>query len=182
MSVSVSGFDRDFSKKIMGSEAYDIERVKENLAYAAKRLKLIITPVWLSGVNDEQMPKIIRFAKEIGAEIAIQNFLINKRGRNPVKEISFEKFYEKLEKLEKELGVGLRGSVEKLEKTKELPRPFKRNDVITVEIMCPGRFPKEKICVSKDRNIVVLNCAKDSGRIKIKLVKSEHNIFSGVPV
>ena len=182
MSCSVSGFDDELSKRLMGNTAYDPKKVREALTYAAKKLKLIITPVWLNGINDSQMPKIIDFAKEIGALLGIQNFMHNQKGRNPVKEIALEEFFSKLKKLEAEHKVVLISGPNEFFATKEYEKPFNKDQTIKAEIMCRGRFKNEVIAAARGRNIVVSRCTKDRGRITIKLTKDAHNIFAGIAV
>lgn len=177
---SINALDEKLTKKIAGKN-YNIENIKEICRHIVKKANLIITPVLIPNVNEGEMPKIIEFAKEINAEIGIQNCLNYKFGRNAVKQKSFDWFYEKLKKWEKEHDVKLIKSFEDfgIEKTKPLPKPFKKGDIVNAEIFCRGRLKKEKIAVAKERSISIPSCRKEEGRVKLRITRSKHNIFIG---
>jgi len=191
--LSINALDVELSKKIANGP-YDIENIKELAKYISKKANLIITPVMLHGVNEEEMPKIIKFAKEINAKMGIQNFLNYRFGRNPVKQINFDKFYEKLKAWEKEFDIKLilDESYFNIKKTKQLDKPFDKEDVVKAQIIGNGRLKNEKIAVAKDtsegrfrkdkvfskRIITIPNCDKQ-GNVKIRITKSKHNIFIG---
>ncbi|MBI2575552.1 hypothetical protein HYV82_06730, partial [Candidatus Woesearchaeota archaeon] len=160
------------------------------------KMELLIAPVWLPGYNDEEIPKLIRYAMDIGAKIGVQNYLYYKRGRNPATPMEWDKFYEKLAGLEKEFGINLtkmdlKGEF-RIMATKNLPKPFRKGQVIDAKIMCPGRYPKEKIAVavtgdkgdsgkeSAARNITIINCGKEQGTVRAKIIRTKHNVFSAV--
>ncbi len=177
---SINALDDKLAKKIAGS-GYNVGKIKEICEYIAKKTNLIIAPVLIPTVNEEEMPKIIEFAKKIGADIGIQNFLSYKLGRNPVKQISFDKFYARLKEWGGKYKVKLIKSVEDFDivKTKSLPKPFKKEEVIEAEIMLPGRFKNEMIAVAKGRSISVPNCFKEKGKVRLKITRTKHNIFVG---
>ena len=177
---SINSLDEKLAKKIAGT-CYNVEKIKEICKYIVKKANLIITPVLVPTINEEEMPKIIEFAKEIGADIGIQNFLPYSLGRNPVKQMPFEQFYAKLKEWEDKHKVKLIKSVEdfNIVKTKPLPKPFRKGEVIEAEIVCPGRLPQEKIAVAKERTISIPNCLKEKGKVRLKITRSKHNIFVG---
>ena len=177
---SINSLDEKIAKKIAGA-CYNVGKIKEICRYIAKKANLIITPVLVPTINEEEMPKIIEFAKEIWADIGIQNFLPYSLGRNPVKPIPFDKFYEKLKEWEDKYKVKLIKSVEdfNIVKTKPLPKPFRKGQIIEAEIVCSGRLPYEKIAVAEQRTISIPNCLKEKGRVRLKITRSKHNIFVG---
>ena len=135
----------------------------------------------LPNLNDDEMPKIIEFAKKINAKVCIQNFLNYRFGRNPCKSLPFEKFFEKMKNLEKKHEVKL--IVDSTDfnviKTNKLEKPFKKNDIIEAEILFDGRLKGEKIAMAKNRLISIPNCYK-TRKVKLKIVRSKHNIFVGI--
>ena len=183
LNISVSAINDMLAKEIMGTSAYNIKKIKEMLTYTVKnaKFKTIITPVFINGVNEEEMDSLIEFSKEIGCEIKIQKFCTNKAGRNPVKEISWEPFYKKLQELEEKYDIKLKEEIYKLEKTKEYPCPFRKGELVEAKIVCPGRYKYEKIAVAKERCIVIPSCRKESGVIKVKILSSKHNLITGRP-
>lgn len=177
---SINSLDDKLAGKIAGMP-YNIQRIKEVCRYIAKKTNLIITPVLIPTINEKEMPRIIEFAKEIGADIGIQNFLNYKLGRNPVKQIAFDEFYKRLREWQDKYGIKLIKSVEDFNiiKTKPLPKPFKKGEIIEAEIVCPGRLLNEKIAVAKERTISIPNCYKVKGKVRLRITRSKHNIFIG---
>jgi uncharacterized protein len=182
--VSISAMDVEQGKILMGTKAYNIEHVKKIVRYAAGKVKTSIAPVWMDGINDDEMEKIIAFAQEIDVPVRIQKFCHNKFGRNPIEEISWEDFYEKIAALEKKTGATLKEdeSSYKLTETKELERPFKKGQTIEAQIVSVGRYTHERLCVAGDRLITVPKCRKDKGKMKVKILRTTHNVFVGESV
>ncbi len=186
LNLSLNAIDPKKAKLLSGWGLYDVERIKRIAEYASKKLELLIAPVWVPGLNDSEIPEIIRFAMGLGARIGVQNYLYYKKGRNPVKPASWEEFYSKLEALEKKFGINLtkmdlKGEF-KIMQTKKLPKPFRKGQVIEAEIMGPGRYPNEKLAVAGERNITVANCIREKGTVRIRILRTKHNIFSGETV
>jgi uncharacterized Fe-S cluster-containing radical SAM superfamily enzyme len=177
---SINSIDEKLTKKI-ANQAYNIKKIKEICKYISRKANLIITPVLISTINEEEIPKIIEFAKQIGADIGIQNFLNYRLGRNPVKQIEFNKFYNKLKTWEKTYKIKLIKSINDFNiiKTKQLPKPFKKGDIIEAEIVCKGRLRNEKIVIAKQRSISIPNCYKEKGKVRLRITRSKHNIFIG---
>ncbi len=186
LNISLCAIDPEKAKKIAGVPAYNLKKLLESIRYAAPKMDVLLTPVIMHGVNDDEMEKLVEFSKEAGCkDIKMQNFLTNKRGRNPVKEISFEQFGSELKVLEDKHKVKLMYDMHKLPETKELPRPFKRGEAVKVRIMCKGRYKNEYVGVAGERSIVVRSdkfkmmspkqlIGKD---MKVKMQRSNHNIF-----
>jgi uncharacterized protein len=183
--LSLHAVDQDIANKLAGFP-YNVKRVMEMAAYAATKMDVIITPVWLSGYNDLELPKLAKFAADIGKNnktcppLGIQNFLPYKMGRNPVKTVPFEDFFKRMKELEKEFNVTLlytKGF--NMYPVKELPKPFKKNQIVDAEVKLPGRIGNEKLAVSKGRVISIPQCDKTSGMVRVRIRRAKHNIFSG---
>ena len=67
-----------------------------------------------------------------------------------------------------------------IKETRELPKPFEEGDIVTAVIKCPDRFKNSVVAAAKDRTISVPDCqyVKDK-KIKIKIMRDKHNIFTG---
>ncbi len=182
LNVSISAYDDAKAKEMMGSNAYSIARVIEMVEYANTKIPVTITPVYVEGHNDAELGKLIDFAKKINCKIAIQKFCFNKFGRNPIKDKTWDHFFAQLKELEKEHKLVLLGELNKIPGSMELPKPFQKDDVIVAEIMTPGRMRKDKICVAKERSILVPSCEKINGKIKIKITQIKYNTFIGTMV
>jgi len=179
--VSLNAISQEIATKIAGT--YSNEKVLKIAAYIAQKTSLILTPVWIFGMNDSEIPKILEFAKKLKASIGIQNFLCYKFGRNPVKEKSFEEFYAELKRLEKKYHVKLIHTAADftIKPAKELPKPFKKGDTIDAVIMCEGRLAHEMLAVAQDRVIAIQHCTEKIGkRVMVRILRSKHNIFTGI--
>lgn len=183
VNLSLNALSQSTAKRI-ANKPYNLKKVLEIAAYIPKRLDLIIAPVFLPGYNGEEMPNLIEFAKKIKAgkncpPIGIQNFFDYKFGRNPVKSMPIEVFFKKIKELERKHDINLtvKGGFEVI-RAKELPKPFKRKEVVEAEVVLPGRLRNEKLAIAKNRLISIPNCYKE-GRVKVRITRAKHNIFFG---
>ena len=177
INISINALDESLSKKLAGTKNYNLKHVLEITKYASKRIKTVIAPVLLDNINEKDIESLVKFAKNIKAEILIQNFLYNKKGRNPVKQLSWNKFYEILRDLEQKYNIKLIVKCPLVE-TKKLPLPFKRGDIIKAKVMIQGRNKNEKLAVVGNRVILIPNLKK-IGYVKVKIKHSNNNIFTG---
>jgi hypothetical protein len=149
--------------------------------------------VYVPGINDAEIPKLIRFAQEIGAgkrfpPLGIQKFEHYRYGRSPkgVKAQSWWQFFNRsIRPWEKEFGIKLRldpardfGTVRR----PFIPLVFSKGEKVTVEIRAPGWIHGEMLGVARNRVVSVYNCGKESGQVRVKIVATKHNIYVGVPV
>jgi uncharacterized protein len=184
--LSINAIDRKKAREIAGS-TYDIEKIIRIAEYIAKNGDIILTPVWIPGVNDSEIPKIIEFAIKIGGKkpIGIQNYLQYNLGRNPVKEKGFDEFYLELKELESKYSTKLIQSVEdyNIRETKELAKPFKKGFLVRATVVCEGRFKNEMLAAAGNRLISFQNIRQKVGsEVKIRINHAKHNIFSGTIV
>ncbi len=187
INLSLHALDPEKAAKLAGYP-YNLNKVLEIARYIPKtKLDLIIVPVWMPGYNDEEMPKLAKFAEEIGAgkncpPIGIQNMLNYKFGRNPIESAPMEEFYKKMRELEQKHDVKLifdKSAFDVID-LPELPKPFKKGQVIEAEIVLPGRIGNEMLAVAKDRLISVPNCDYEEGKkVKLRIKRTKHNIFLG---
>lgn len=195
VNFSLDAIDEEKARKLAGTRTYHVSHIKEMIGYAAKKLnKVIVAPVLVQRYNEDEMEKIILFIKSIKEEtkikekngkqpiLGIQNYLSYKTGKHPAKELPWEKFYQFLDKLEQKHQIKLKFKKEdfNIRKTKDLPKPFKENDVIAAVLKCPDRFPNTSIAAARNRNISVINCLfRAEKQVKIKILRDKHNIFVG---
>ena len=175
INMSIEALDPELAKRIAGIDSYNIEKVRKTAEYIAMNtdIDLLIAPVWLPGINDEEIPKLIEFALSIGAgkkwpALGIQKFLSHKNGRKPdvnVKVMSWEKFYSQLEEWEKKFQTKLILSPRDFGShvCKALPRMFKRNEKVKVKIIGPGWMKGEKLAIARDRVLTIV----DAGNIPV---------------
>ncbi|MDD1670208.1 MAG: radical SAM protein [Methanomicrobiales archaeon] len=82
VNLSIHALDPGLAKTLAGVSWYDIGQVKKAAQGVAKStIDLLIAPVYLPGYNDAEIPRIISFAREIGAG---NQFCPGDRGREEV--------------------------------------------------------------------------------------------------
>ena len=179
INLSLNAIDKMIAGRLSGA-SYNINYVLKMAKYAVKKLDLLLAPVWVPGINDDEIPKLIGLSQDLKAKIGIQNMLNYKYGRNPMKAMPWAVFTQKMAKLEKKYGVKLLLDEKDfgIVKTKNLSKPFRKGDIIKAEIVCDGRLKNEKIAVAQGRNISVKNCTKKR-IVKVKITRDKHNIFFG---
>jgi uncharacterized protein len=179
INISLCAIDKDIAKKLANAP-FNVNRLLEMITYANKKLEVVIAPVYLHGINDNEIPKILDFAKSIKNEkgfplVGIQNFLHYKLGRNPVKEYSFEKFNEKL----KQWDANLKDDFYHIFPSKKLPKPFRKDDVVEAEVVCNDRYKNQCIAKASNRVITIFSDVSIGKKVKVKILKDKHNIFVG---
>ncbi len=173
INMSIESLDPGLAKRIAGTDSYNLERVTENAEYIAKNtdIDLLIAPVWLPGINDEEIPKLIEFALRIGAgkrwpALGIQKFLPHKYGRKPdIRAMSWESFYLRLREWERIYNTKLVLAPQDFgsHECKAIPRVFKRYERVKVKVVGPGWMRGEKLAIARDRVITVV----DADRIPV---------------
>jgi uncharacterized protein len=194
INLSVHALDPAIAKMLAGVDWFDIGKLMESArAVAQSRIDLLIAPVYIPGINDDEIPKLIRFAQEIGAgkrfpPLGIQKFEHYRYGRSPkgVKAQSWWQFYNRsLRPWEKEHGLKLElnpardfGTVRR----PFVPLAFDKGEKVTVEVRAPGWIHGEMLGVARNRVVSVFNCEKQAGNVRVKIVSTKHNIYTGMPL
>lgn len=194
VNLSMHALDPALARELAGADWFDIATIADAAkAVAQSRIDLLIAPVYIPGINDAEIPKLIRFAQEIGAgkrfpPLGIQKFEHYRYGRTPkgVKAQSWWQFFNRsIKEWEREAGIPLRLDLEKDFGT--VRRPFvpltmKKGEKVTVEIRAPGWIRGEMLGVANNRVVSVYNCPKESGQLRVKIVATKHNIYTAMPV
>ena len=187
INLSLNALDPEKAQRLAGCP-YNLNKVLEIALYIPTKMDLIIAPVWVPGYNDEEIPKLAKFAEEIGAgkgcpSIGIQNLLNYKFGRNPVKTASMDEFYKKMRELEQMHNVKLifDKNAFGVEDLPEIPKPFRKGQLVDAKLVLHGRIRNEKLAVAQDRLISVPNCDKEiRSKVTLKITRTKHNIFLGI--
>ncbi len=183
INLSIHSLVPEQAKELFGSKIYNLDKILETCKLINKsKVELNLTPVYLPGVNDEQIEKLILFAKEINCRISIQKYEIYKYSRKDkrVKEQNWFKFYRHLGQLEKKLDYKLKlGPTDfKIYKSKRIPLVFQRGDVIFAEVIMPGWMKNEVIAKANNRALTVVDCnSKIGDRIKVKILETRDSIY-----
>jgi hypothetical protein len=183
INLSLHSLDKKQAQYLSGIKTYDVEKIKEISKYIAKKdIELLLTPVWIEKINDDQITKIIDFSKKIGAKLGIQKYEQYKYGRRikGTKATTFWKFYQKLKQLEKEENADLILRRENLgiKKVKRIPTTMDIGDKVNAEIKLPGWIKNQMVAVANDRCITINNCNDKIGTmVRIKITDNKNNIY-----
>ncbi len=194
INLSLDAVDEKTGKILTGSPAYNTRRIMEAARYAAERgLWILLTPVWVPGYNDEEIPKLIEFAKGLPEDgkphIAIQKYEAHRHGRWPpgVKRWSWRRFHAELKKLEDKYGMKLSLGSKDLDITeaRELPKPYQIGEYVDLYIISPGWRSNEALAITRrgDRLISVVGLSKViEGRLRARIIRNADNIYLAKPV
>ena len=183
---SINSLDPVRAREIAGAH-YDIERVKKLILEVSQHIPVLMCPVIMKDLNDDEMEAFVEFAKQVKKTepiIGFQNFLYYKGGRNPVDEMPWEAFREKLSALEEKHGVRLSVSAEDFSIVDDasLTKPFKKKQVIEVTKLFAGRMRNEMFCHASGRVVKVIGRVPDKEKFSVQLIRDKHNIFVGKAV
>ncbi|HIC98949.1 MAG TPA: GNAT family N-acetyltransferase, partial [Pyrodictiaceae archaeon] len=197
VNFSIETLDPDKARKLYGAPWYDLKRVISLIEYLVKEtpIDLHVTPVWLPGINDEDIPKIIKWALKIGAgkkwpPATVQKYVVHKYGRKlkGVREVSWADFWRWLESLEQKLGVKLRYTMEEwgMRYAPQIEPPVRVGEVVRLQVVARGWLRGEAIGVLLKHNwLATIAPAKhlELGEIvKVKIVHDKDGILLGRPV
>jgi len=144
----------------------------------------MITPVWIPGINDEDIESIIKFVKEAGCRIGLQKYEEYKYSRKmkKAKYITYWKFYKKIKEWEDKFKIPLIIKKEDLhvERRPRLKTAFELGEKVNTLIKCDGWLPGQKIGVAKNVCISINNCGVEKGKMaKVKITENKNNIYIG---
>jgi len=197
INMSLDALDPYLAKKISGTDWYNPDKIVDLMWHVVSNTKidLLIAPVWVPGLNDSEIPKIINLAKHLGAgknfpALGIQKYLVHKHGRRVkgVKPMSWRKFYDQLKRWEIEFGVKLILKPEDfgIHKRRKIPIPYKRFEVVRVEVVGPGWLRNEALAITEEheRCITLINAGTIpiGARLKARIISNKDNIFVAEPI
>ena len=192
INLSIHALSPELAVSLAGVSWFDIERVKEVARLIARsKIDLLIAPVYVPGVNDAEMPKLIEFALQTKAgkswpPIGIQKFEHYRLGRSPgkVKAENWWHFYNRsMLEWEKQFSIPLHLKPQDflIEKRPMIPIVFEKKEKAWVDIRAPGWVRGEQLGVAKNRVVSVMDSPAKHGRVRVQIVSNKHNIYVGVP-
>ncbi len=194
VNLSIHSLDPEKAKMLMGMKSYDLEHVLDMAeALVNAGIDVLIAPVIIFGINDDEAEAFIEFARKIGAgkrwpALGFQNYVPYKFGRNPTiaKVKPFKEFYAWLRKLEEKTGMKplvLKPSHFGMEKREFIPLAFRPGEIVRAEVVLPGRIEGEMLAKARNRLIEVVGTKAEVGdRIRVRIVRTRHGIYIGTEV
>lgn len=194
VNISIDTLNEEKGKIIQGVPWYSTERVKSIIEYIIKEtdIDVHLTPVWLPGLNDQDIIDIIEWGLKIGVgkrfpPFGIQKYEVHKYGRRikGAREVSWDAFKSYLEKLEEKFNIQL--YYKKLDfgirKAKRIPMYFRKNERINVTLVSPGWLINEVLAVDEEYKSVItvvgINWSNKliGKRIKVRIIQNDNGIY-----
>ena len=190
INLSIDSMNPERARVISGSDLYRLEKILDIARFIAGEtgIDLLIAPVWIPGVNDEDIPRIIEFALKIGAgkrwpPLGIQKYEAHKRGRRPrgIKPMTWSEFYARLRSWEREYGIKLILSPEDfgIEPRRSLPTTMEVGEVVTVDVKAPGWRVGEMLGEARRRAVTLVNASAISPgqRVRARVLRNRDNVY-----
>lgn len=196
INLSIDALNPELARRLAGVRWFNVGRVVKAAEYVAREtgIDLHIAPLWLPGLNDDEIPRIIEWGLRIGAgrkwpPFGIQKYVAHKYGRRPpgVREVGWGEFYGWLERLERHVGVSLRPRPEDFgfRSAPRYPVPLRRGDKVRVEVVLPGWMRGEMIGSYKKRVLVTIVGSRGlelGDRVPVRIIRDKDGILIGVPL
>jgi uncharacterized protein len=186
VNLSLSSLDSRRGRMMAGTNLYDVEHVKDVArAIAASEIDLLLSPVWVPGFNDEDIPKLIEFGLEIGAgkrwpAFGIQNYVRYQFGKKVKgRPMKFGEFFRRMDEYEKQYGVPLKLTPAdfNIHKAPSLPKVFRKGERVKLELVAPGRVFGEMLAVDRDRVIGVLTDKPVGATVFGEITRTTDNVY-----
>jgi uncharacterized Fe-S cluster-containing radical SAM superfamily enzyme len=196
INLSIDALDPQLAKRLAGTHHYDLEHVlKMAEAISNSKIDLLIAPVWVPGLNDQEIPKIIEYALKIEAgkrwpPLGIQKYVVHRYGRKPkgVKPMTWYKFYRELRVLEERFKVKLVLKPDDFGIVKDIKMPlrFRKGKKVRVRVVGVGWLRGEKLAVDvrQERIITLVNAfhIELGSTVPAKILACKDNIYVAEPL
>ncbi len=200
INLSIDTLNPDKARYLQGVEWFDVSRVVKVAEFVAMEtsIDLHITPVWIPGINDEDIEEIIEWGMRIGAgkrfpPFGIQKYEVHRYGRKVcgVREPSWSEFWRFLDRLERKYGVELdyRKLMDKFgfRKCKRISKRFSVGDEVDVRVVSIGWLKGEVIAVDSEWSTVITVVGVDPERalrkrfVRVRIVRDRDCIYLAKP-
>jgi len=197
INLSLDTLNPGKAKLLSGAPWYNVERVAEIVEWAVREtsVDVVLTPVIVPGVNEEDIYDLVRFAEKnrLGEKtgwptgVLPQKYEAHKYGRKPrgVREWTWHKFYSWLRRVEEETGYNLTPSMEELgyRRMPALPTIYRRGERVALRPVGPGWHKGETLAVdTRGARVFSLYCTRPcKGRIvKARVARVKDNIYVAI--
>lgn len=183
INLSINGLSPSIAKSLSGTNFYSMDRILETAKnISSSKIQLLLAPVWIPKINDEEIPKVIQLAKELNAKIGIQKYEEYKYSRKVkgARIINYWKFNRQLKEWEKEFGIKLLCTNKDfgIHKSSRLPVVAEEGDKLHLKIISPGWWKGQKLAAYKGRCITIDDCNASVGNIvKARITVNKNNIY-----
>jgi hypothetical protein len=192
INLSIDALNSQLAKKLADTEWYNIKRISDLASYIVENtsIDLLLSPVWVPNINDQEIPKIIDLAIKVGAgkrnpPLGIQKYEVHKHGRKVkgIKALRWKQFYAQLRAWEKRYKTKLVLHPEDfgIHKRPMLPILYRKLEKVKLHVIAPGWLRKEKLAVTTkdDRTMTLINAENIpiGAKVKARVIANKHNIY-----
>ena len=192
INLSVDALDSKLAKKLSDTEMYDVKRVIDLARYIVQNtsIDLLLSPVWVPNINDQEIPRIIDLTSKIGVgkrspPLGIQKYEVHKHGRKVkgIKALRWRQFYGQLRAWEKlcKIKLVLRPRDFGIHRSRMLPISYKRFEKTRLHVIAPGWLRKEKLAVTLqgDKAMILINAENVpvGAKVKARIIANKHNVY-----
>ena len=198
INLSIETLDPEKARRLTGTPWFDVRKVVEVAEYVAREtsIDLHVTPVWLPGINDEDVVEVIEWAYRIGAgkrwpPVTIQKYIRHRYGRHPpgVREPSWEEYWQWLRDLERRTGKRLAWSMDEwgMRYAPRIHHPIRRGARVKLQVVGPGWLRGELLAITLDKKRVVTLVARKTrlepgSLVLAKIIHDKDGIFIARPL
>jgi len=192
INLSLDALDSKLAKKLADTEWYDVKRVIDLTKYIVENtsIDLLLSPVWVPNINDQEIPGIIDLASKIRADkrsptLGIQKYEVHKHGRKVkgIKALRWRQFYNQLRAWEKlyKIKLVLRPGDFGIHRRVMLPILYRKLEKVKLHVVAPGWLRREKLAVTMqgDRTMTLINAENIpvGAKVKARVIANKHNIY-----
>ena len=200
INLSIDAVDPGKARLLVGVEWYDSRRILDLAEWIIREtsVDVVLTPVVLPGYNEEEMRRLVEWAKRVGpgrksgwpTGVLIQKYEVHRYGRKPRlwgPPWGWPRFYRWLRRLEEETGYRLLVEPEELgfERRPSIEKPFREGDKVRLLVVGPGWHKGETLSVDRGyRRIVALVGARglpEGSEVVAEIIRDKDNIFLARP-
>jgi|SRR3989344_5713929 len=181
INLSLHSLDEGLARQLAGA-SYNINQILQAINFILEnKIDLLIAPVWLHGINDDEIIKIIKLAKAKGLKLAIQKYEAHKYGRKiNIKKQTWYGFYKQLKQWELAYDIKLvyRSVDLGITPAKRIPLAFEKRAKVNLIVACRGWHYNQMIGIAKERCISINNCSRKIGdKTKVRILENKNNIY-----
>ncbi len=199
INLSIDALDSKLATKLADTESFDVEHVTSLAKYIVENtsINLLLSPVWVPTINDQEITRIIDLASKIGPGahakkspfLGIQKYNVHKHGRKVkrVKALRWKQFYSTLRIWEKlyKIKLVLRPEDFGIHKRLMLPVLYRKLEKVKVHVAAPGWLRREKLATTMqgDRAMTLINAENIpvGAKVKARIIANKHNIYLAEP-
>ncbi len=193
INLSLDTLDPEKAVFLQGVKWYNVRKVIELAEFIVNNtnIDLHVTPVWIPGVNDEDVKEVVKWAYRIGAgkkwpPATIQKYNVHKYGRKVpgAKVLSWRDFWRKLKDLERELGLRLTWSMEEwgMYRAPRYPCPYRRGDRLCARVLSKGIFKGEYVAEALNRPWLIAlrgRRVRISDIVAVEIIEDQDSLLIG---